>query len=165
MVFWVLPAIRHQAPAVIPPIHGRQGPYLQRGPPYQDCSLNFEVFWAPTLTANDNKDDLTTSICEAALTRFSDSDDSLAEMIEQYSITVRDFMLLSLLCDQESFDVDQLERALGLDNESISQCIGRLDTAGLVKHNGFDSGIGQLDDVRTTVAGRILAQRILDGIS
>lgn len=97
------------------------------------------------------------------MNRFSESDDSLAGMIEQYSITVRDFMLLSLLCDQESFDMDQLERALGLTSESIVQCIDRLDNAGLVKHNGFDSGAESLADLRTTVAGRVLAQRVLDG--
>jgi hypothetical protein len=119
-----------------------------------------------TQLASDTKnDDLTTSICEAALTRFSESDDSLAGMIAQYAIEVRDFMLLSLLCDQESFDLDQLERAIGLDRESINQSIGRLDDAGLLSHNGFDPGIVDLANVRTTVAGRVLAQRILDGMN
>lgn len=103
-------------------------------------------------------DDLTTSICEEALARFRESDDSLAGMIERHAIEVRDFMLLSLLCDQESFDVDQLERALGLGRESIDRCIARLGNAGLVKHNG--AGAEALV-VRTTAAGRILAQRIL----
>ncbi len=83
-------------------------------------------------------------------------------MIEQYSITVRDFMLLSLLCDQESFDADQLERALGLDRRSVGACIERLTDAGLVKHNG--TGTEFVADVRTTVAGRLLAQRVLDGM-
>ena len=109
-------------------------------------------------------DDLTTSICEEALARFSESDDSLTGMIERYAIKVRDFMLLSLLCDQESFGVDQLERALGLDRDSIDRCIGRVDEAGLVKHNGAGNGTDSLV-VQTTAAGRILAQRILNGLN
>ena len=116
------------------------------------------------MVSDNRHDDLSTSICRAALTSFSESDDSLAGLIEQYSIKVRDFMLLSLLCDQESLDVDQLERALGLTSESIARCIDRLGDAGLVKHNGFGPGPELLADVRTTVAGRLLAQRVLDGV-
>ena len=112
---------------------------------------------------NDKKQDgLSTSICEEALTHFSNSDDSLAGMIEQYAITVRDFMLLSLLCDQESFDADQLERALGLDRPSVAASINRLTDAGLVKHNGIGTGAEYAADIRTTVAGRLLAQRVLE---
>lgn len=97
--------------------------------------------------------------------RFGDSDDSLAGMIEQYAITVRDFMLLSLLCDQASFDADQLERALGLDRPSVGACVERLTNAGLVKHNGIDASAEYAADIRTTVAGRLLAQRILENMS
>lgn len=117
------------------------------------------------LVTSNKHDDLTPSICEAALAHFSDSDDSLAGMIERYAIEVRDFMLLSLLCDQESFEFDQLERALGLDRDSIRRCLVRLGNAGLVKHNGVAAGTPESDSVRTTVAGRILAQRILDGMN
>jgi hypothetical protein len=95
------------------------------------------------------------------MSRFSESDDSLSGLIEQHAIRVRDFMLLSLLCDQESFDIGQLERALGLEPEALDKSINRLADAGLLKHNGVASNI---PEVRTTVAGRILAQRILDGI-
>jgi DNA-binding MarR family transcriptional regulator len=114
------------------------------------------------LVSDKKQEELTTSICQAALRSFSESDDSLAGIIEHYEIKVRDFMLLSLLCDQESFDDDQLERALGLDRQSISQCIGRLDHAGLVKRNGFGRDAGRLAEVRTTAAGRVLAQRVFD---
>lgn len=112
----------------------------------------------------DRQDDLTRSICEEALIRFSDSDDSLAGMIEQFSIEVRDFMLLSLVCNQEAFDIDQLGRALGLSRKSTGNCISRLSDAGLVKHNGAASATADGAEVRTTVAGRVLARRILDRI-
>ena len=116
------------------------------------------------LAGNKRQDGLSTSICEEALSRFSDSDDSLAGMIEQYSITVRDFMLLSLLCDQEALDAEQLERALGLDRPSVGASIERLTDAGLVKHNGLDAGAEYVADIRTTVAGRLVAQRILENM-
>jgi DNA-binding MarR family transcriptional regulator len=116
------------------------------------------------LASKKRHDDLSTSICRAALTSFSKSDDSLAGLIEQYSIKVRDFMLLSLLCDQESLDADQLERALGLTSESIARCIDRLSDAGLVKHDGSGPGSALLTEVRTTVAGRLLTQRVLDNV-
>jgi hypothetical protein len=103
-----------------------------------------------------DKSDLTRSICEEALTRFSNSDDSLAGIIEQYSINVRDFMLLSLVCDQGSFDIDQLGRAFGLTRKSAGEAIARLTGAGLVKQKGAQ--------VQTTVAGRVLSRRILDDI-
>ena len=130
-------------------------------PVAKNCELSLQHPGC-ALVSDKKQEDLTTSICQAALRRFSESDDSLAGIIEQYEIKVRDFMLLSLLCDQESFDDDQLERALGLDRQSISHCIGRLDEAGLVKRNGFGSDGGRLAEVRTTAAGRVLAQRIFD---
>ena len=114
------------------------------------------------LVTKKRHDDLSTSICEAALSSFSESDDSLAGMIEQYRIEVRDFMFLSLLCDQESLELDQLQRALGLDEESIARSIERLTNAGLVKHNGYDASPEHVSDVRTTIAGRVLASRILE---
>lgn len=95
------------------------------------------------------------------MSRFSESDDSLGGLIERHAIRVRDFMLLSLLCDQESFDIGQLERAMGLEPEVLEKSINRLAGAGFVKHNGVASNI---PEVRTTAAGRILAQRILDGV-
>ncbi len=85
-------------------------------------------------------------------------------MIEQYSIEVRDFMLLSLLCDQEAFDTDQLGRALGLSHTSTIECIRHLTDAGLIRYNGSGSTAAQGSGIRTTAAGRILARRILDEI-
>ena len=109
---------------------------------------------------NNDNSDLTRSICEEALTRFSNSADSLAGVIEQYSITVRDFVLLSLVCDQGSFDLDQLGRAFGLTRESTGEAVVRLTAAGLLKQNGAEDA-----RVQTTVAGRVLARRILDDIA
>ena len=106
------------------------------------------------MTQRPNKGDFSPSICEEALNRFSESEDSLAGVIEQHSISVRDFMMLSLVCDQTEMHLGQLGRALGLNNESVVECVGRLLNAGLVKT--------ERETITTTAAGRLIAQRILD---
>jgi hypothetical protein len=123
-----------------------------------------EPAWVSALAKEELPDDLTPSICEAALDRFRDSDDSLAGIIEQHHIQVRDFMALSLICDQEELGVDQLTRALGLSIESVIDCAERMMGAGLVQLN-TDNGL-LLDNcrIRSTAAGRLLTQKILDNV-
>ena len=53
------------------------------------------------MSKTDSITDLTRSICEEALDSFSQSDDSLADLIEDNHIEVRDFMVLSFVCDQK----------------------------------------------------------------
>ena len=107
---------------------------------------------------------LSSSICEEALRRFGQSDDSLANMIEGHNIAVRDFMLLSLVCDQNCFDVPQLRRALGLDELSIFRCIERLANAGLVQRDESTPPQGRQARVCATPTGQALAQRILESV-
>lgn len=107
---------------------------------------------------------LSSSICEEALKRFGQSDDSLANMIEGHNIAVRDFMLLSLVCDQNCFDVPQLRRALGLDELSIFRCIERLANAGLVKPDPSQPTQVRQARVCATPTGQALAKRILDSV-
>ena len=110
------------------------------------------------ISLNERRDttELTTSICEEALNRFSESEDSLAGVIQQHSIEVRDFMLLSIVCDQNEMHIGQLGRALGLENGAVVDCIGRLIRAELLK--------ADRDSVTTTAAGRLVARRILDSV-
>ena len=144
----------------LPSMVGRD-PIYSAGRVIKTAASTSKYIWALALADNDKHDGVTTSICEEAMSRFSESDDSLGGLIERHAIRVRDFMLLSLLCDQESFDIGQLERAMGLEPEVLEKSINRLAGAGFVKHNGVASNI---PEVRTTAAGRILAQRILDGV-
>lgn len=104
---------------------------------------------------------LTPSICEEALERFSRSDDTLAGLIEASNIEVREFMILSFVCDQHNFSVGQIMRALGLSQETAFYCTDRLATAGLVRINAED----QRDPaaiLSPTPAGRIIVRRVLD---
>jgi hypothetical protein len=112
----------------------------------------------------DLPDDLTPSICEEALNRFSQSEDSLAGVIADHHIDVRDFMILSLICDQDEFSVDQLTRALGLGREAAVQCIETLMSAGLLRI-GEDSSLLLADTrIQSTAAGRVFTRRILDNM-
>jgi DNA-binding MarR family transcriptional regulator len=116
------------------------------------------------LTNRKPPEDLTPSICEAALGRFSQSDDSLAGVIEQHHIEVREFMVLSLICDQGELEIRQLGRALGLSKNSLSGCIEQLVTAGLLQP-GAGANPGDADClIRPTADGCSLARKILDNI-
>jgi len=105
--------------------------------------------------------DLTPSICEEALERFRQSEDSLGGLLEQNHVEVRDFMVLSFVCDQNGLDVDQLMSALRMSRHSIVDCVDRLVTAGLgVYENGAD-GSAATRQVIPTSAGRRLTRRVL----
>ncbi|MDH4109230.1 MAG: hypothetical protein OEW35_13000 [Gammaproteobacteria bacterium] len=111
--------------------------------------------------------DLSRSICEEALDEFSKSDDSLAQLVADAHLEVRDFMALSLVCDQSTLSIGQLGRALGLSRESVLHCVERLDHAGLLEsstavpaHDGHDRTSDGIV-VRATAQGRKLTRRIL----
>ena len=90
------------------------------------------VQWKTYVTDDRERAGLSISICEEALSKFGQSDDSLVGVIREHDISVRDFMLLSLVCDQECFEVEQLARALGLEIEEILRSILRLAAADMV---------------------------------
>lgn len=105
--------------------------------------------------------DITPSICEEALDLFSKSDDSLAGLIEQNHIEVRDFMILSFVCDQGEMGVDQLIGALGLSHQTIQDRIERLLNAGFVRHNAMQGQLKPESTICATAQGRTIVQRIL----
>jgi len=111
---------------------------------------------------------LSRSICEEAIEEFSKSDDSLAQLIADAHLDIRDFMALSLVCDQSTLSVDQLVRALGLSRESVLDCVERLEQVGLLARRGNVSGHDGHDisgagiDVSATAQGRRLTRRILN---
>ena len=108
-----------------------------------------------------NRAELTPSICEEALERFRQSDDSLAGVLEENHIEVRDFMVLSFVCDQNGLGVEQLMSALRMSRHSINDCVERLVAAGLGAYEeGADAAVSPRRIV-PTAAGRRLARRVL----
>jgi DNA-binding MarR family transcriptional regulator len=113
------------------------------------------------LTKISSPKDLTRSICEEALENFSQSDDSLASLVEENHIEVRDFMILSFVCDQNELTVEQLMRVLGLSRTTIVGCVERLQSAGLIHYGQAGETAESSDQVAPTGAGRTITQRIL----
>lgn len=119
------------------------------------------ITWGRALSDKRHSADLTPSICEEALERFRRSEDSLAGVLEQNHVEVRDFMVLSFACDQRGLDVEQLMSALRMSRHSVLDCVERLVTAGLgVYENGAD-GSASPHLVVPTAAGRRLTRRVL----
>jgi DNA-binding MarR family transcriptional regulator len=100
------------------------------------------------------------SICEAALEHYSALDDTLAEMIRAASIEVRDFMLLSFVCDQGSMSIAQISRALGFSDESTQRCVDRLILAQLVHYKRIATGLEDNHEIIPTTAGKRVTRRI-----
>jgi len=115
------------------------------------------------LKKNRPPSDLSPSICEEALESFSQSDDSLAKIIEAHNIEVRDFMILSFVCDQSELGIEQLMRAIGLSRQSILDCVERLVSAGLVEYEQVSTSSNPGNCVSPTPAGRTITRRILKG--
>lgn len=109
----------------------------------------------------DEPTNVSKSICEAALERYSLADDSLAKLIREASIEVRDFMLLSFVCDQVCMSMEQISRALGLDRSVSQQCIDRLIKAGLLQYEDVDGGVDDNAQVYATSSGYRVCKHIL----
>lgn len=104
------------------------------------------------------------SICEDALEGFRVAEDTFAGLIESNHIEVRDFMILSFVCDQGAMSIDRIKSALGLSTEMTMHCLSRLLTVELVQFNidveaGLTSGV-----VYPTGLGQSVARRIHDAV-
>jgi hypothetical protein len=122
----------------------------------------YRYAWIRDLSLNNSRPpkDLSPSICEEALDRYSKSDDFLAGVIERHHIEVRDFMILSFVCDQDKMAVDQLMAALGLARETVGDCIVRLLNAELVVYDKAAGPLGSGGIVSPSGQGRIIARRV-----
>jgi len=113
-----------------------------------------------------SKKDLTAavsqSICKAALEEYNLADDTLAELIKKACIEVRDFMLLSFVCDQERLCFDQIDRALGFESDETQHAVERLIQARLIEYDAVDAHDENNPCVRPTDDGLTVCKRILD---
>lgn len=118
------------------------------------------MYWAQRVKKKDPSVGISTSISAAALERYARSDDSLAGLIEQHCIEVRDFMVLSFVCDQNELTIDQLMRALGLSRHTILDCIERLLAAELVSGAETKEAHKSNSIIRATSIGRRVTRRV-----
>lgn len=103
--------------------------------------------------------DLRSSITEETVEEYLKVGDSLAGLIAKNGLQVRDFVLLSFVCDQGSMDIARLVDALGLGRSSTLNCINRLEKTGLIGQQiGPDDNESLL--ISATVLGRLVVQKI-----
>ena len=99
------------------------------------------------------------SITEETVKQYLKVGDSLAGQIAKHGLRVRDFVLLSFVCDQGSMDIAQLVIALGLGQSSTLSCIDRLGKTGLIRQQtGPDDNDSLL--ISATTLGRSVVQKL-----
>lgn len=106
---------------------------------------------------NSNAED---SISGQSAELFVTKDDSLASLLLNHGIEVRDFILLSFLSDQGPMSTTQLSRAVGIEPKGVLQCLKRLSAAGLILRDPKPSGSDTETMVRLTGRGQDIASRI-----
>lgn len=128
-------------------------------------ALLMQYIWKTHVTDKRELAGESISICEEALSNFEVSDDSLAGVLRGHDISVRDFMLLSLVADQDCLDIAQLARALGLEKDVVMRSVRRLSAAALMCPDP-ENPAGDVDGrVCASSTGKTLARRILLTIS
>ncbi len=104
-----------------------------------------------------NNDD---SISGRSAELFATKDDSLASLLLNHGIKVRDFILLSFLSDQGPMSVIRLTRVVGIDPDQTLEGLRRLSAANLVLREPATTD-EKLDSVaRLTSRGEEIAGRI-----
>jgi len=109
-----------------------------------------------------NKDDKEDSIAGLSAEQFVTRDDSLAELLLNRGIQVRDFIVLSFLSDQGTMSVSQLSRILGIEPAHVLEGARRLSGAGLVIRDPHARDSGEETTVSLTGRGQDIATRISD---
>lgn len=88
------------------------------------------------------------------------NDPSVAHLLLNFGIRVRDFIVISFLADQGPLTVDQLARMLSIEPTDILTSVKRLAAAGLVMRRPVRSGSGLESLVRLTDRGEDMASKV-----
>jgi DNA-binding MarR family transcriptional regulator len=109
--------------------------------------------------SRDNDD----SISGMSAELFATKDDSLASLLLNHGIKVRDFILLSFLSDQGPMSVIRLARVVGIEPDKTDEGLRRLSAANLVLRepapgNEKLESIARLTSRGEEIAGRISSQ-------
>ena len=91
---------------------------------------------------------------------FISKDDSLASLLLNHGIKVRDFILLSFLSDQGPMSVLRLARVVGLNSEDTVQGLKRLSSAKLVVRDPTPKEDRLESITKLTGRGEEIARRI-----
>lgn len=100
-----------------------------------------------------------TSITKETVEHYLAVGDSLAGLIANQGLRVRDFVLLSFVRDQGPMDIAQLVVVLGLGQSATLSCLDRLEKAGLVQQQTGPHG-GDVLLISPTTLGIEVINRI-----
>jgi DNA-binding MarR family transcriptional regulator len=105
------------------------------------------------------------SISGQSAANFVTENDTLASLLLNHGITVRDFILLSFLSDQGSLSVLQLARVVDIEPETVFQSVKRLSAASLVLRDPNSTDTKTEIMVTLTGRGEQVASRISDQLA
>jgi len=100
------------------------------------------------------------SIAGQSAEHFIAMDDSLAALLLNHGIRVRDFVLLSFLSDQGPMSILRLSRLVGIEPEKTLNSLKRLSTANLVLRGPAPRAEKYESVAKLTTRGEDIADRI-----
>jgi len=100
------------------------------------------------------------SISGLSAAHFITSDDSLASLLLNHGIKVRDFILLSFLSDQGPMTISRLARVVGIEPEKTVRSLRRLSAANLLQREPASTHDDLQSVARLTGRGEHIARRI-----
>jgi DNA-binding MarR family transcriptional regulator len=101
------------------------------------------------------------SIAGQSAAHFTAMDESLASLLLNHGIKVRDFILLSFLSDQGPMTVLRLSRAVGIEPKDTLRSLRRLSAANLVLRDPAANSEQYESVARLTMRGEEIALKIV----
>jgi len=110
------------------------------------------------MTKDSRKQD--TSISGQSAEHYIAMDDSLASLLLNHGIKVRDFILLSFLSDQGPMSVSRLSRVVDIEPDAILNSLKRLSAVDLIVHEAESDAESHESIVKLTTRGEEIAEKI-----
>jgi len=85
---------------------------------------------------------------------------TLADIIDENRITIRDFMVLAFISEHDAMDVGQVSKSMGLKRKSVVESACRLIRAGLADAELPVDPNSMANRILPSRAGRVLARQI-----
>ena len=108
------------------------------------------------------KDDTEDSISGRSAALYFSQDSSIAQLLLNHGIRVRDFILVSFLSDQGPMSISQLARIVSIDPEDLMTSLKRLGAAGLIVRDPISNDPDKESTARLTSRGQEIAAKIND---
>jgi len=114
------------------------------------------------MNENSRKSDYASdSISGNSAAHFISKDDSLASLLINHGIDVRDFIFISFLFDQGPMSVSRISRIVGIEAEETLKGLKKLVAANLVTYDGGSTDEDSQESIaKLTTQGESVARRV-----